>query len=307
MVAAILAVVLVALAGQGAPVVSPPDGLSAARLLYASGAYEDALTRLSTVTDEESAAGVAQYRALCLLALGRPAEARRSLEDLVSRRPLYRMADADVSPQLVSLFQDVRRRMLPDITRTLYLRARADFDKKQYREAAAGFRDVLELLAGEDTSGESATLGDFKVLADEFLKLSVAQVPADAAVTPAPPLPALLPLPVTPVGAPPPAPIYALGDAGVLPPVDVSRPMPPWRAPTPAEQARERRGLLKIIIDERGYVEYAAIMKPIVQPYDTELLEATRHWKFRPAVKDGVAVKYEKLIEIVIGGKIGGG
>jgi tetratricopeptide (TPR) repeat protein len=288
-------VTLLGQTGSTGPAQAMPEGLASVRLLYASGAYEDALTRLSTLAVEDAGAG--QYRALCLLALGRNADARRSLEELVARQPLFRMSDADVSPQLTNLFRDVRRRVLPTVVRDLYAAARTSFAERRHREASRQFKDVLALLTDEDLGDESVVLSDFKLLAEEFLKLAELEMAAapDAAASAS----TVEPPPAT-AGSATSRRVYRAGDPSVLPPVDVSRPMPPWYPPTPADQAREHHGILRIVIDERGYVEEASLVKPVSDSYDAVLLAATKHWKFRPAVRNGAAVKFEKLIDVVL-------
>ena len=109
------------------------DTLAAARDLYASAAYEDALAVLNRLRapdgrpDEGRA--IDQYRAFCLLALGRNAEAERAIEAVVAAEPMYHPSDADVSPRVRSAFSDVRRRMLPNIIQQKYAVAKAAYDR----------------------------------------------------------------------------------------------------------------------------------------------------------------------------------
>src|SRR5262245_33504058 len=126
-----VALLVWALLAQNPPAV-PPDDLTAARELYASGDYEQALTRLSKASDDKAADEIDKYRALCLLALGRTAETERSLQQLITRRPLFKMSETDVSPRLVTIFHDVRRRLLPGIAREMYGNAKLSFDQKKF-------------------------------------------------------------------------------------------------------------------------------------------------------------------------------
>src|SRR5215471_15531954 len=84
------------------------DSLGAARDLYAAAAYEDALTVLnrlrSTDRPPEEARSLDQYRAYCLLALGRTSEADQAIEAIVAANPSYRAVEADVSPRIRSAF-----------------------------------------------------------------------------------------------------------------------------------------------------------------------------------------------------------
>ena len=61
--------------------------LSAAKSLYASASYEEALTMLSSLEAGENFEQVHQLRALCLLALGRTREGEETIERLVLHNP----------------------------------------------------------------------------------------------------------------------------------------------------------------------------------------------------------------------------
>ena len=74
--------------------------------------------------------------------------------------------------------------------------------------------------------------------------------------------------------------------------------MPPWQPETPAERVTQYHGYLSIVIDERGRVESATLLGSIHKRYDKPLLEAVPKWTFRPALKDGVAVRYRYLMLI---------
>src|ERR1041384_7386306 len=94
------------------------DSLAAVRELYASAAYEDALNALSRLPPDrpaEEARTIEQYRAFCLLALGRNGEAERAIEAVVASAPNFRPSESDVAPRVRAAFGDVRRRMLPAI------------------------------------------------------------------------------------------------------------------------------------------------------------------------------------------------
>src|SRR5471030_2252114 len=126
------------------------ESLSAARDLYASAAYEDALSVLNRLplsnrpTDEVHA--IDQYRAFCLLALGRTAEAEHAIEAVVSGEPTYQPA-GEVSPRVRAAFSDVRKRMLPVIIQQEYAQAKAAYDRKEFGAAAGCFSRVLDVMA----------------------------------------------------------------------------------------------------------------------------------------------------------------
>jgi tetratricopeptide (TPR) repeat protein len=280
------------------------DNFMAAKALYASGNYEEALSRLTNATAAGGAAEVNQYRALCLLALGRSSEAERSLEDLVTQRPLFKMSETDVSPRVVAMFHDVRKRLLPAATRDLYARARTNYDQKLYSRAATEFKDVLQLLVDPDLGKDAAALTDLKMIAEGFLKLAEVEVAAavkaemDAAAAAktqaAPEVPKAPEVPAS-------ARIYTDADKDVTPPVDIgSRTLPEWKPPTGAAGQFEYRGVLRLLIDEQGKVEQVALVQKVLDTYDPLLLAAARNWTFRPARRNGQPVKYQKIIGITL-------
>ena len=280
------------------------NNFMAAKALYAAGNYEEALSRLTTATAAGGAAEVNQYRALCLLALGRTAEAERSLEDLVTQRPLFKMSDTDVSPRVVAMFHDVRKRLLPGATRDLYARARTDYDQKLYVRAATEFKDVLALLGDPDLGKDAAALSDLKMIAEGFLKLAELEVSAaakaelDAAALKKAEAAAEASKPPTP---PPAVRIYTDADKDVTPPVDLgSRTLPEWKPPPGAAGTFEYRGVLRLLIDEQGKVEQVALVQRVLESYDPLLLEAARKWTFRPARRNGQPVKYQKVIGVTL-------
>ena len=116
-------------------VAAAQDPLAAARDMYAAAAYEDALAtldRLAAGNAQPDRFAIDQYRAFCLLALGRTNEAERAIEAVVSDRPLYHPSDAEASPRLRSAFTTVRQRMLPAIVQQKYLQAKMAFDQKDF-------------------------------------------------------------------------------------------------------------------------------------------------------------------------------
>jgi len=174
-------------------IVMPPqaiaeDSLSAARDLYSAAEYESALKLLDRLRMGErpadQAPAIEQYRAFCLLALGRSADAEQAIAAVVSAEPSFRPSYADVSPRVRSAFREVRRKMWPSLVEQRYAAAKADYDRKDYSGAAGLFGQVLEMLADPD-SGDMASsrqFADIRTLAGEFKELSLAR----AAPPPAP-------------------------------------------------------------------------------------------------------------------------
>jgi tetratricopeptide (TPR) repeat protein len=282
------------------------DTLAAARELYASAAYEDALAvlnRLRAPTSRDEGRTIDQYRAFCLLALGRAAEADTAIEAVVTAEPSYRPADADVSPRVRTAFSDVRKRMLPVIIQQKYAQAKAAFDRKEFAAAADGFSQVLSLMTEPDiaSAAKQPPLSDLRTLAVGFNDLSrSAAAPPPAAPPPPPPAP---PPPVQAIAAPvvPAQPaivaaprVYDATDSSVVPPIVVRQVVPPFTlrvVPT-------TQGMVEVIVNELGAVEMASILMPLSRLYDQAVLEAAKNWIYRPATLNGVPVKYRKDIRI---------
>jgi TonB family protein len=69
-----------------------------------------------------------------------------------------------------------------------------------------------------------------------------------------------------------------------------------------APDARAWQGLLEVVIAESGEVLSARLLEPFHPAYDEQLLKAARAWKYRPAQKNGMPVRFLKLIGIRFGG-----
>jgi tetratricopeptide (TPR) repeat protein len=282
------------------------DSLSAARDLYAAAAYEDALAALDRLraggvrVDEGRA--VDQYRAFCLLALGKSSEAAQAIADVVSADPSYHPADSDVSPRVRAAFSDVRRRLLPDLAQQKYQLAKASFDRKDYRVAAESFGQLLDLFADPDLAAAVAKppLTDLRMLALGFRDLS-----AQAMAPPPAPAPPPQPVPAVAATTPPPAPvpqaprIYASSDVNVLPPAAIRQEVPAYSGTL----FRAVQGIVEVVVDESGGVISAAIRAPMSAVYDRQVLAAAATWRYKPALLDGTPVKYRKFIQIALSPK----
>jgi TonB family protein len=293
-----------ALLASGAVRPAAAADLASARSLYASASYEEALSVLSELEASESAEQIERLRALCLLALGRVPEAEQSLERIVLQKPLYVISEAEVSPRLVTLFREVRRRALPAAADAAYARARASFDSREFATASAQFKELLAIAADpEAVSLGGASLGELARLAEGFLKLSEAALEA-AAPTPAPPAAAptaAAPAAAATSAAPPAAPtVYTARDAGVTAPVAIERRFPSWVPPSGAVARSVFRGALELVVDERGRVAGASMAEPVSPLYDRRLLEAAKDWRFQPATRDGVPVRFQMTIGVAL-------
>ena len=269
------------------------QSLVAARELYASAEYNDALTMLESLSNrqhsQEERRTIELYRTLCLLAVGRRADADRAIETLVSHDPLYKPSADDIPPRMRSAFSETRKRLLPSILQQKYTEAKTAFDRGEFVIAVDGFKQVLEGL-GDPDMGPAATqppLSDLRTLAVGFHELSVkASMPAPAPAAPAP--------------APAPAPvvqrIYGIGEPGVVAPLTITQRVPPFRG----KVLKEGSGVVELIIDETGAVESVRMRVPLNPTYDKLVLTAAKSWQYQPATVDGVPVRFRKLVQVSV-------
>jgi tetratricopeptide (TPR) repeat protein len=279
------------------------DSLTAARDLYAAAAYEDALAALDRLraggAKVDDSRALDQYRAFCLLALGKSSEAAQAIEAVVSADPSYYPSNNDVSPRVRAAFSDVRRRLLPDLAQQKYAQAKATFDRKDYRAAAEGFGQLLDLFADPDLAAAAGKppLTDLRMLALGFRDLSAQAMAPPPAPAPAPaPVPAVVAAAPAPPPAPEPPRIYASSDANVLAPAAIRQELPPFSGTL----FRPVLGIVEVVIDESGGVLSATIRGQMNPQYDRQVLAAAAGWRYKPALLDGRPVKYRKFIQIAL-------
>ena len=252
------------------------DALATARELYASAAYEDALAILNKLPPNQPVDQVRtadQYRALCLLALGRTQEAEHAIEAVIVGDPSFRPA-SDVSPRVRATFGDVRKRMLPIIIQQQYNAAKTAFDKKDFSTAANGFTQMLVMMTDPDVEAVASRppLSDLRTLASGFRDLAVT---ASAPPPPPPPPPAPEPVQVAP--PPPAAPrVYTAADTNVVPPIPLQQDLPPY----PGQLIIPRQGMIDIVIDEAGVVQAASITQSVTRQYDVLAVAAAKTWRW---------------------------
>jgi hypothetical protein len=272
------------------------DSLASARDLYASAAYEDALAVLNRLPQSnqplEEARAVDQYRVLCLMALGRTAEAEHAIEAVIAGDPAFRPA-ADVSPRVRATFSDVRRRVLPVIIQQTYSSGKAAFDRKDFAAAASAFTQMLVMMTDPDVEAAAGKppLSDLRTLAAGF---------RDLAATAAPPPPPPPPPPADPVPVAPPAPavprVYMASDLDVVPPIPLQQQLPAF----PGQLTVARQGLIDVLIDETGVVQTATMTQSVSRQYDGLAVAAARNWRYRPATLNGMPVKYRKAVQVSV-------
>ena len=291
------------------------DSLGAAKDLYASAAFEDALSILSRLDSgaanpPEIDRQIDEYRAFCLYALGRTAEAESIVETIIRKEPLTRLDGADVSPRIETMFTNVRKRLLPSLIRERFQAIRGAVTKNDFTSAEPPLAEArLMITEAEKLGVKDEGLNDLGVLVDGFLQMirttaderrtssaptASAGSPAPAAAPPPPPEP--LPAPAVARGEA----IYSVADEGVSPPVVLNQHVPPMtQAMLQISRSMRTSGILDIVIDETGNVVDTIVRRSVMPSFDTLLVRAARYWKYQPAMKDGVPVRFLKTLVIV--------
>ena len=217
----------------GAPAIAvAQDPLGQAKSLYDAASYTEALSALDGVGNTADVAEIEKYRALCFLALGRPKDAEVSLEHLALSRPMFTLEGTDASPKLVALFQDVRKRTLPEAAKQTYQRARTSYDHGDIAEASRQFKEVIA-LADAAPPEYAQLMSELKMLATGFVRLTDAATPTPKAEAP---VQAVAPPPQV-VAAPATVPSAASRSANTAVKNATAKPAPPPAArpaPTPA-------------------------------------------------------------------------
>jgi TonB family protein len=289
------------------------DPLSVAKDLYASAAYEDALSALARIKEggPDLAQQVDQYRAFSLFALGRTAEAESVVETVIRRDPMVKPDSRDASPRIAALFTQVRKRLLPDLIREGYRAARETMEKGDVAGAVPQLQQVKAMLAELKAAGASNdALADMGVLVDGFLDLArtteraAVEAKAAAAETaeaaaPAPAAPAAAAAAATIVNRAPA--VYSANDPDVVAPVILRQQMPtiPYNLARSMTNSKGA-GVLEVTIDEKGRVDEATMREPVNPFFDSVVIAAARSWQYKPATKGGQPVKYMKRIGVSV-------
>jgi protein TonB len=334
-----LAVVLLLLAAPlGLPGASaaPQDSIAAARDLYTTADYREALAMLTRLRPSAASPAdvraIEQYRAFSLIALGQIAEAELVVEGIAAIDPTWTLPAGEAPPRIATLFAQARERALPNVLRQRLAAARALYAEKSYDAAAEAFTGVLLLL--EDPALSRAAGSDLQsvtALATGFRDLSLAageQARAATAREPTPPatpiasaagvdgtVPAAIgPPPVTdqasapatsaatdPAAASPPSDAVAPAAAAtdIVPPVAIAQAIPRATEVT-VPLGGPQTILLDIVIDETGRVEKAEVKRSVNRFYEAQLVAATRGWRYQPATQDGRPVKYARTLEVTL-------
>jgi TonB family protein len=225
------------------------------------------------------------------------------------------------------MYRSARTRIIPGAAKSLFTEAKQNFENGKVTQASGQFHDVVTLVT--EAGSQDSTLIDIKMLAEGFVKLTnqlaateAASIPvlatvetavatiaapatasADAAATRAP---ATVAAEAAPIPTPAPAArpdstiIFDASDPNVTAPVAITQIVPRWTAPPETLGGRSYSGVVEIVIDETGSVAAAALTTPVYVQYDRVLLAAAKQWRFQPAQKNGVPVKYRKAVAIVL-------
>jgi TonB family protein len=275
--------------GAAAPAqAQPADSLQQIKSLYASAAYEDALSMIARAQAAARRPEYEQYRVFCLVALGRTAEAEKAIASVVQADPSFVPDARETSPRIREMFTRTRKAMVPEIAHRLYVEAREALDRKDKPAAAAKFEAVVHLIdtAREGSAGaapddeDEPLLYELRLLASGFLDLGRATADARAE-------------------ARPPARPSTAASLDITAPTPIKQDLPGWTPPQHMAR-REFRGAVRVFISETGRVTEAELAPSIHPAYDRLVLSAAKTWQYQPALRNGSPVASEKLIEVVL-------
>lgn len=286
------------LSSPGTPSPDPgtaADPLSRVQALYASAAYEDALAAMPAPGSGASR-DLEQYRALCLLAIGRQNEASAAVERVVLLDPLFVPSGSDTPPRLQAMYGEARVRLAPGLAKAAYADAKGAWERKDRTSAHAAFQRTLDAIAIVPDAA-AAGLGDLRELASGFLQLTAATPGAPSTV--ASPGPAVGSGTLAAGTSPAAGRGVATAEGGDWQgPVAIRQDMPGWQPPDPSARRLEYRGRIRLTIDPAGRVEEVKVLKPSHPAYDAAISRAARLWAFTPASRGGRPVSSEKEIEV---------
>ena len=295
---------------------SAQEPLTKAKALYDAAAYEEALTVLASVHVPEAQ----QYKALCMLALGRAQDASGAVELLVKAAPTFEPSAEDVPPRFVTLVSDAKKRLLPAIARRAFNEGRDQFKSGDREQALKNF-DLVLTLASSAGFKETTDAEDLRTLASGFIELARAseaprpEPKTPAATATATAAPALTPTPAL-ITTPAPEPARAAdtskaterpktADAAAAPPiapievsqpVAVRQPIPP--IPSGISGLGSPTASVRVQIGVDGKVVSAAMQQSSHPLYDRLVLQAAREWLYTPATLNGRPVPSEKVVTI---------
>ena len=268
------------------------NDLGEAKAKYEEAAYEDALTTLTKASVSTTADRVQleQYRALCLIALGRISEAERAVVALVDADPTYVLPSSVASPRVLAMVAEIRRKELPGVARRVLDSGRAAYEAKDIPRAQRQFDLLLKLLDDPVMEGRPER-EDLRAVARGFSTLLVA-TPAPRSPPAETERPAALPA-APPAASPAPAAASTFVPAAVI-----QETLPIWTPPNPSVARNEYSGAVKVRIGTDGRVKAATMDRPTHPAYDTALLNVARSWLYKPAMQNGTPIESERVIAV---------
>jgi TonB family protein len=268
--------------GAGAQDAAQSVSLQVVKDLYASAAYEDALTAVGRLNADAPNVEADEYRVFCLVALGRVEDAEKAIETVLMARPEYHTSSAEASPRIQALFAKVRQRIGPALVKKMYQQAKAAMDRKDREEAIAQFEAMLRIADDRDVRDEE-NMAELRELGNGFLELSRAMPSKKAPSTPA-----------QPAASAPPSPSV------IVPPVAIRQQLPGWVPDPMSRGATEFHGAVRVQIGADGKVLDADMVKSLHPAYDQLVLRAAKNWLYQPATKDGTPIPSEKTVQIAV-------
>jgi TonB family protein len=253
--------------------------------LYAAAEYDKALEVVSSLDSLEAQ----QYKALCLLALGRQADAGTAIEVLVNSSPTFTPSAEEAPPRFVELVTKVRQKLLPTIARRAFAEGRDLYGGKQNEQALKRFSLVLTLLS-DPAFTDANTRQDLETLAKGFIDLANAAAAPVKKVTTAPP--------PEPTPAPPAAASPAAQPPKVVAPTALVQAVPPM--PIGLVSRAEMKLVLVVLIDETGKVSNVTVKESAHPVYDRIVVQAARNWRYTPATRNGVPIPSEQVVTIQV-------
>jgi TonB family protein len=272
------------------------EPLTKAKALYDAAAYEDALTVLTQVEIPEAE----QYRALCLLALGRSQDAATVVEHLLTAEPLYEASAQDAPPRFVALVAETKRKLLPQLARKAFSEARDQFRNGARQDALRRF-DLVMALTSDPSFKQTDEAEDLRTLASGFIDLAKA-APAAPAAPPAAATPAQNGPVATTAAASKVPESKAPEKPRVSEPPEIVQPVvvKQFIPPVPAEIGTQGKPTMsvRVLISPNGRVTDASIQQSAHPLYDRLVLQASRDWIYEPAMMNGRPVLSEKVVTI---------
>jgi len=268
------------------------EALARAKALYASAEFEQALQLFQTLRGAAASPEAEAYQAYCLVALGRRSEARKVIETLVEMDPLFHPPDGQLSPHLRTFFEETRKPLLTKVARQSFTGAKAVFDNQDMPHALTAFDRVIAML--DEVGPNDPDAADLRALSVAFRDIARAARPEMAVASPNP---AAAPASASSTVVPAVTPVYDALNTDVVAPVPLSTPLPEWR-PAFFELNRTFSGEVELVIGEDGKVMSASIARSVHVRYDGPLLEAAKNWTFKPAMKNGGAVRYRYVMTV---------